>query len=568
MNLRALEKFYGAPRNDASDSSDATGGDEDLDYSAEPSGSNGFAIAPSNSVTKKALLFINPHTSFFFRSELQMSSDEGLNAYGAVTWGQFFIYQGFNERAGWMHTSSGTDNIDEYAETVTKTGNGYVYRYGSEERPVAATKISVPYKTATGMATKEFTVFRTHHGPVVREDAGKWIAVRMMQEPLKALTQSYSRTKARGYQDFRKTMELHTNSSNNTIFADADGTIAYFHANFVPKRNQKFDWSRPVDGSDPATEWGELHTIDESPLVVNPRTGWLYNTNNWPYSAAGADSPKHAAYPAYMDRNIENPRGVHAIQVLGATPTFSMDTLRDAAFDSFLPEFAVTIPQLVRAFDALPVSHGLKKKLDAPVAALRAWDFRWSAQSVPTALACFWGDEMWTRSLSTEINGRGTPSYEWIRKEASAAIRLDALAKVVDRLAADFGRWDTPWGEINRFQRISAEIVHPFDDAKPSIPVPFTSARWGSLASFGTRTPPGMKKLYGVTGNSFVAVVEFGPDRVRAKAVTAGGESGDPASPHFNDQAERYASGNLRDVYFYPDQLKDHTRRTYQPGKQ
>jgi acyl-homoserine-lactone acylase len=243
-----------------------------------------------------------------------------------------------------------------------------------------------------------------------------------------------------------------------------------------------------------------------------------------------------------------------------------MDSLRDAAFDSYLPAFAVTIPALVKAYDQLPASSALKKKLAEPAEALRKWDFRWSAASVPTTIAMFWGDDMWGRSLATGINTKGTPSYAWIEKEAPAAVRLDALAKAVDRISADFGKWDTPWGDVNRFQRLTGDIVHPFDDSKPSLPVPFTSARWGSLASFGTRTQPGMKKWYGVTGNSFVAVVEFG-DQVRAKAVTAGGESGDPKSPHFNDQAERYASGNLRDVYFYPDQLKGHTARTYQPGK-
>ena len=568
VNLRTLEQFYAAPASvsEGAREPDARTPEPRNPGTPEPTGSNGFAIAPSNSATKKALLWINPHTSFFFRSELQMASDEGLNAYGAVTWGQFFIYQGFNERAGWMHTSSGVDNIDEYSETVTKKGNGFVYQYGNEERPVRETKISVPYKTATGMATKEFTVYRTHHGPIVWQNAGKWIAVRMMQDPLKALTQSYSRTKAKSYKEFRNSMELHTNSSNNTIYADADGNIVYFHANFVPKRNPKFDFSRPVDGSDPATEWSELHSIDDSPLVVNPKSGWLYNTNNWPYSAAGADSPKQSSYPSYMDRNIENPRGIHAIRVLSAKKDFTMDSLRDAAFDSYLPAFAQSIPSLVKAFDALPAGHTLKKKLAAPVDALRAWDFRWSASSIPTSLAVFWGDEMWSQSLTFAVNTKRSPSYEWIEKEAPAALRLETLAKAVDRLTADFGKWDTPWGDINRFQRISPDIVHPFDDSKPSIPVPFTSARWGSLASFGTRIQPGMKKWYGVTGNSFVAVVEFG-DKVRAKAVTAGGESGDPKSPHFNDQAERYASGNLRDVYFYADQLKGHTARTYQPGR-
>ena len=205
--------------------------------------------------TRQSLLLINPHTSFFFRAEAQMVSEEGLNAYGAITWGQFFIYQGFNDRTGWMHTSSGVDNIDEYPETIVKKGDSIFYKYGNEERPVTARKIVVPYKSGTGMAQKEFTVYRTHHGPIVREADGKWIAIRLMEEPLKALMQSYSRTKARDYKAFRETMELHTNSSNNTIYADADGNIAYFHANFIPKRDAKFDWTQPVDGSNPATDW-------------------------------------------------------------------------------------------------------------------------------------------------------------------------------------------------------------------------------------------------------------------------------------------------------------------------
>ena len=309
VNLTQLEAFYGGgPKPQASI--------EPLPPLVEPTGSNGLAIAPANSASGRAMLWINPHTSFFFRSELQMTSDEGLNAYGAATWGQFFIYQGFNERAGWMHTSSGVDNIDEYLETVVKKGDAYFYTYGTEQRPMKAMKVVVPYKTATGTAQREFTVYRTHHGPVVREADGKWVSIRMMEEPLKALTQSYSRTRAKDYKAYHEVMDLHTNSSNNTIYADADGTIAYFHANFIPKRDPKFDWTKPVDGSDPATEWGSPLSVDESPLVVNPANGWIQNTNNWPFSVAGANSPKQKDFPRYVESGSENPRGVHAIRVL------------------------------------------------------------------------------------------------------------------------------------------------------------------------------------------------------------------------------------------------------------
>ena len=558
VSLRELEAFYG--KRTMGRSLPEHGG-----FPKEPSGSNGFAIAPSNTATHRAMLLINPHTSFFFRSEVQVTSEEGLNAYGAVTWGQFFVYQGFNDRAGWMHTSSGADAIDEYAETVVKKGDDYGYRYGSEKRPVSTTRVVVPFRTRAGMARKEFIVYRTHHGPIVREADGKWVSVKLMQEPLKALTQSYTRTKARGLADFRRTMELHTNSSNNTIYADAQGNIAYFHANFVPRRDPRFDWSKPVDGSDPATEWRGIHSVEESPLVVNPSSGWLYNTNNWPYSAAGPDSPKRDRYPAYMARGEENPRGIHAIRVLQARKDFTLPTLIDAAYDTWLPAFADLVPVLMQSYDELSASDPLKARLKEQIAVLRGWDDRWSEASVPTSLAVYWGEELWRR-VSADAETEDMSVYDFMGKRTTAAQRLEALADASDRLTRDFGRWNIAWGEINRFQRLTGDIVQPFHDAKPSLPVGFTSSRWGSLAAFGARTWPGTKKLYGTSGNSFVAVVEFG-DSVRAKAITAGGESGHPSSPHFNDQARRYSQGQLRDVYFYPSQLRGHVARRYRPGQ-
>ena len=543
INVRELAAFYGG-RGDAKVS--------ESQHDGEPRGSNGIAIAPSNTVNRHALLLINPHTSFFFRAEAQMTSDEGLNAYGAITWGQFFIYQGFNERAGWMHTSSGVDNIDEYLETIVKKPDGYYYRYGSEERPVITSKITVPYRTPTGVASKVFTVYRTHHGPIVRETDGKWVSIRLMDEPVKALTQSYSRTKARSLQAYRHVMELHTNSSNNTLFADADGNIAYFHSNFIPRRNPRFDWTRPVDGSDTTTEWHGVLSIDESPNVINPATGWVYNANNWPWSAAGPSSPKQSAFPAYVETGrAESPRGVHALRVLDGRKDFTIDRLIAAAYDSYLPAFAEMIPQLLEAYDDLPATSALKTKLADQIAMLRGWDYRWAVGSVPTSLAVYFGEELGRRGRANNV---------------TAEQRLEALAAASDRLSADFGSWRTPWGQINRFQRLTGDIVQKFDDAKPSIPVGFTSSRWGSLASFGARTYPGTKRMYGTSGNSFVAVVEFG-DSVRARAVSAGGESGNPTSKHFNDQAQRYSTGNLREVYFYPSQLKGHIEREYHPGQ-
>ena len=558
ISLEQLQAFYGKDRVAAIPKNDN-------ELPAEPTGSNGIAISPSNTVGRRALLLINPHTSFFFRSELQMTSEEGLNAYGAVTWGQFFIYQGFNERAGWMHTTSAVDAIDGYLETVIKKGERFYYKYGAEERPFATSVIKVPYKTEGGMAEKAFTVYRSHHGPIVGSVRDKWLSTRLMHEPVKALMQSYGRTKAKNHKTFKQTMELHTNSSNNTIYADADGNIAYFHANFIPRRNPKFDWTKPVDGSDPETEWNGLLSVDQAPLLLNPSSGWLYNSNNWPWSAAGPSSPKKADYPVYVDSGSENARGLHAIRVLENKKDFTVDSLIAAAYDSYLTWFEKPIPALIKAWDGAPATNPLKSKLSDQIAQLRAWDLRWSVTSVPTSLAVFWGDEI-QRKVGGEPRRASMSAPEYIASKAPAEHLLEALSAASDKLAADFGTWKTPWGDINRFQRLTPDIVHPFSDAGPSIPVGFTSGNWGSLASFGARPYKGSKKIYGTSGNSFVAVVEFGKT-VRAKAVTAGGQSGNPSSKHFNDQAKRYSTGDLREVYFYPAQLKDHTERTYHPGR-
>ena len=533
----------------------------------EPQGSNGFAIAPSHTRDGHALLLINPHTSFFFRSELQVSSDTGLNAYGAVTWGQFFIYQGFNAHAGWMHTSSGVDNVDEFAEIVVEGPGGQLsYRYGKELRPVTLKAVKLTYRAADGSkATREFKTYATHHGPIVRQADGKWIAFALMNRPVAALEQSFLRTKAADYAGFIKVAALQANSSNNTLFADSKGEIAYLHPQFVPVRDDRFDYRKPVDGSDPATDWKGLHSLGSLPQVVSPANGWVMNTNNWPWSAAGADSPKPRDYPRYMDQVGESPRGLHAIRVLTARRDFTLQSLMAAAYDPYLTAFARFVPLLTAAYDRLPAQDPHKAALAGPIDLLRSWDDRWGLDSQPTSLAVFWGEALWKVAAPAAQETHLTV-WDYIAERTTDAQKITALTEAVERLSYDFGSFRVPWGDINRYQRNDGAIVQAFDDAKPSTPIPFTSSQWGSLAAFGASSYPGTRRYYGTKGNSFVAVVEFGPT-VHALAVTAGGESGHPESAHFKDEVQRYADGNLRPVYFYPSELEGHIERRYRPGE-
>jgi acyl-homoserine-lactone acylase len=381
---------------------------------------------------------------------------------------------------------------------------------------------------------------------------------------VRALAQSYLRTKTTDYRSFRAVQNMRTDTSNNTVYADADGTIAYFHGNFIPRRDARFDFTRPVDGSDPATEWHGPHALDETITLLNPATGWLANTNNWPFSAAGSASPRRERYPAYMWIRGENPRGVHATEMLEHAGPLTLDGLIAAGYDGHLTAFDTLIPPLLAAFDRLAPEDGMRSRLAGPVAALRAWDRRTAAGSVPTALAIFWGNALVTLKgpLAREAE---EPVYDYLVTGLSDSERLAALDAAVAALERNFGRWETPWGEINRFQRITDDIVQPFDDDKPSLPVGFAPSQWGALASFDSSTPQLTRKIYGSVGNSFVAAVEFGSP-VRAKAIMSGGESGDPSSPHFTDQADMFSRGVFRDVLFAPGEVAAHAERSYHPG--
>lgn len=532
------------------------------DAHKEPTGSNGFAISGKLTASGHAMLLINPHTSFYFRPEVHVVSEEGLNAYGAVTWGQFFVYQGFNEKTGWMHTSSYTDVIDEYLEKVTKENGRYVYQYGEEKRTVTTLQTLLKYKEGDGVKKKKFTIYRTHHGPITHQLGDRWVSTALMWEPAKALAQSYLRTKLGSHQEFREMMNMRTNSSNNTVYADAQGNIAYYHGNFIPRRNAEFDFSKPVDGSNPATDWQGLHLVDECIVVVNPPNGWLQNCNSTPFTCAGEYSPQPEDYPPYMRLPSENFRGIHARRLLQERSGYTLDMLVETAYDPFLPGFEKLIAGLIQAWDESPVKV---LSLAPAIEVLRNWDFATAAESVAMSLAYYYGT-LYNRKGQAPQGLSDMERINFFGTGSPAAERLAIFSEAVQQLTADFGSWNTPWGEINRFQRVSGDIEQPFDDAKPSLPVGFASGRWGALASFGAASFNGSKRIYGVSGNSFVAVVEFG-ERVRAKSLLAGGQSGDPNSPHFFDQAQRYVDAEFKDVAFYRDEVEKRAVRIYRPGE-
>ncbi|MDG2377146.1 MAG: penicillin acylase family protein [Woeseiaceae bacterium] len=557
ISLRDIEAFYGSY---GAELPAATAVREP--GFVEPKGSNGFAISGQHTASGNAMLLINPHTSFFFRGEVHVVSEEGLNAYGAVTWGQFFIYQGFNENTGWMHTSTRLDFMDEFVEDVFEENGQLVYRYGQETRPVEVLEVTLKYKDGGGMSERTFPMYRTHHGPITHTVDGKWTTTRINWDPVNALHQSFIRTKLANHDEFWEMMDIRTNSSNNTVFADSSGNIAYYHGNFVPRRDTSFDFSKPVDGSNPATDWQGLHTVDEIVTVVNPPNGWIQNCNSTPFNAAGEYSPIREDYPVYMAPDAENYRGVHAVRVLEDIADLTIDGLIDIAYDPYLPGFEKLIPGLVEAYDAM--GDGAH---DEEIETLRNWDFAVSVDSVAMTLAHHYG--MHYRENGVRPNSMGGTSFmelmNYNGEGSPHEERLQIFYDTVQMLDEDFGSWNTPWGEVNRYQRLSGDIDLMFADGQPSLPIGMASGNWGALASYGARRGENTKRIYGRSGNSFVAVVEFG-DTVTAKTLLAGGQSGNPDSPHFDDQAHRYADVEFKDVAYYRNDVEARLVSTYQPG--
>lgn len=533
-------------------------------------GSNGFAFSPKITASGNAILYINPHVTFYFRPEVQVVSEEGLNAYGAVTWGQIFVYQGFNPYCGWMHTSSNVDVADVYAEKVIKKGEKYFYEYEGVLKPVLEKKITISYQSGNELMQKTFTTYFTHHGPIMAKRDDKWLSLKSYNRSIISLIQSWKRTKAKGFEEYKQVMALKANTSNNTVFADNKGNIAYWHGNYIPKRDNQYNWAKPVDGSIAATEWKGLHTVDETVHLYNPVNGWLQNCNSTPFSVAGLNSPKRENYPSYMAPDGENFRGINAVRVLDREKKYTIDKVIEAGYDTYLSAFEVLIPSLIKTFERdVKPNDSLYNQLKAPIEVLKKWDYYSSENSVATTLAVEWAQKLNPVIQRLYIDQGETDQVENTKRFAANATVtqfMPPLVTVINELTKKFGTWQIAWGEINRFQRLTGDLQAKYNDNEPSVPVGFASALWGSLPSYNSRYYQGTNKRYGVGGNSFICAVEFGK-KIKAKSLLAGGESGDPTSKHFKDQLLMYTKGQFKDVLFYKEDVLKNAEKTYHPGE-
>ena len=557
IRLSETKKFYG-------DESEKLGAVYQPSVDVKETGSNGFAIGPVKSKSGHAMLFINPHVPFYFRSEVQLVSQEGLNVYGAVTWGQFFVYQGFNQHCGWMHTSSNADVGDLYAEKVTQKDGKWYYEYDGKLKHISERKLVLKINNGTSTAQRVITGYYTHHGPVLGSRDGKWLALKANNRSYNALVESWLITRANNFAEYKKAMGLLQNATNNTVYADDKGNTAFWYGNFMPKRDPTYDWRLPVDGSITATEWKGLHPVDEQVHVYNPPNGWIQNCNSTPFASSGKYSPDINKYPAYMAPDGQNYRAVNAIRLLDDKKKLSLEDLISKGYNHYLAAFDVMLPPLFKAYES--ATDSVKQKLEGPINIMKQWDRNSAANSVATSIAVEWGTLVMRRLPAAKTEEEGTymtKRMSELMQTLTNVQQLEIFAEAINSLKSRYGTWEIKWGDINRYQRPADGLT--FSDDAPSLPVGAVSSAFGQLPSFQSRTM-NTKKRYGYSGNSFIAAVEFGT-RIKAKTVITGGESFNPASKHYTDEAGMYIDGKFKDVLFYKADVLKHAERTYHPGE-
>lgn len=517
-------------------------------------GSNMWAVSARKSASGNPLLFINPHVGFFGggqRYEAQLHSDNGLNVYGFAILGTAYIRTGFNQFLGWSHTNNYADTADLYLEHFDDPSNPLAYKYGNQHRLAIEWTDTVKVKTEKGIELRRYRFRKTHHGPIIGYRNGNAVAARIARlEEGGELEQRIAMNRARNFRDFKAAISKLALTGSNTLYADNRGNIFYVHGNAVPKRSTKFDWTKPVDGSTAETEWQGYHTLDELPVLLNPKPGFLQNCNSTAFLTTSEGNPPKEKFPAYMVPEDDTPRSRMSRRILTGKKKFTFDEWTKAATDTTVGEAKQGIELLAEEWEQMKRENEAKaEELKPMVWAQKSWDQIARMDSAETTLFIL--------TLERANADKGDAKFKMLR----------ALEKTIADLELKFGSWQVPWGDINRLQRVHTSGDEAFDDKKPSLPVAGGPSFAGMAFTFTARGEKGHQRRYGTAGNTFVAVAEFGK-RFRAQSILVFGQSADPKSKHYLDQAELYAAGKFKPVWFTLAEIKNNLERSYHPGEE
>lgn len=538
-------------------------------------GSNAWAIAPSRTKSKHAMLFINPHQPWFGFGqfyEAHLRSGDGWNFTGATFFGNPMLALGHNEHLGWAFTVNEPDIADLWTETFDDPDNPLNYRYDGGYRTAVEWKDTVRIKRGTKFDDKTYTFRKTHHGPIVaKESDTKFLSARIAKlYDGNLLRQVLKLVRATNIDEFKAGMSMLNFQFMNTVYADRAGNIFYVYNGIVPRRDPGYNWSKPVDGGTPKTEWQGYHELAELPQVLNPPSGFLQSCNSTPFTVSDDGNPYELDFPPYLaeDKHDDKRRAKVSRMLLRNMHDISFEDWQHAAFDTTLYWPLTELPRFQEEFAELQSTNpDLAKQVAPYLEHLLEWDCRGGLESTQATLCYGWYEELY---------GTGYPAEKLQQKFVnSSEEKFKALITAAGKLKALFGDWKVPWGDIYRIQR-HADVADffdiPFSDKEPSLPCAGLPGPLG-VAFVCYYTPSisiplvrEMKKHYGVVGNTYMCTVEFGP-RVQGASLTQFGASGHPDSPHFFDQAKLLSESRLKPELFYWEDVEAGAKFVYHPGE-
>lgn len=541
----------------------------------EHTGSNAWALAPQHTASKEAMLFINPHQPYFGYGQFyegHLRSGEGWNMTGATFFCGPLPGLGHNENLGWAFTVNEPDLGDAWREVFDDPKNPLNYRYEGGYRQAVEWREKIKVKKGKSVDEVEVTLRKTHHGPIVKkQDDTTYISANIAKLHEAFIPRQLRHmVRAKNLDEFKQAMGMLEFHIFNTVYADKDGNIAYFYNGVVPKRDPSYDWTKPVDGTTAKTEWQGLHPFSELPHAINPPSGFVQNCNQSPFTITDDGNPSVGDYPPYMvqEKHDDKRRAKVSRMVLRELDNATYDKWVEAIFDTTVYWAVVELPRYQREFERLKTSQpDLAAKVEPYVKHLCDWDCVNSIQCTQMPLLVLWYEEMYGQFTSETLK------REFINDLPN---QFQALATAADKLKETFGEWKVAWGDVSRLQRhanVSDFFQIPFNDKLPSVPSAGFHGPLGSVFTMyftpSINLPPlkVMKKHYAVVGASYQSAVEF-TDRIRAGSLIQFGSSGDPKSPHFDDQAKLLSQKKLKDAWFYWDDVERNAKRVYHPGEE
>lgn len=505
-------------------------------------GSNALAINSRRTADGQTYLAINSHQPLegpVAWYEAHLCSEEGWNILGGLFPGAPSILHGVNENLGWAHTVNYHDKMDVYELTLNpknKTEYWYDGKWTSlEERSVRLRIKGIPiairkkaYWSVYGptMVTKTRAFSMRYAGLFESRTGEQW----------------YRMNKARNFSEFRKALQMTAIPMGfNIVYADRNDTIFYVTNGKIPLRKPGHDWQQTLPGNTSSTRWTDFHPLQDLPQVLNPQSGWLFNSNNTPFHAsAPADNPKPANYDPTMgiERHELN-RSIRMDELMAGDKPMTYEEFKRVKYDLQLPKTLSYITDVNPLFALKPVDH---PQIASLIETLNRWDRR--ADTTSHGAAVFAVAYLHLKDII--VKSGGSPVRPLTNAEC-----VQALEQTNAYLLKYFGTMDLPLGRVQRHTRGSVSLA--------CAGVPDVLAAMDSK-----RLPDG--HLRAEQGESYIELVRFRKDALpEIETVNAYGASNRPDSPHYTDQMELFVKQQTKKMTLDKAQVLREAKRVYSP---